>query len=139
VNDPRGGIRSEWHGPERIGRRLRSKATKLGHDTMRSRLERDFALHLFLGGEDYVYEPRLFGPRGRRYLPDFLVTSAGRPTYVEVKPRLEEVEAARAKMAVIWEEEPDALLVVACAEGCTFSAALLGGEWEEWVELWKHR
>jgi hypothetical protein len=125
--------------PTRIGRRFHSKATQFGHDTMRSRLERDFAKHLYDAGEAYQYEPRVFGPTGRRYLPDFLVIGRGRATYIEVKPTAAEVEAAKGKMAVIWDQEPDALLVVACAEGCEFHAALRGGEWTSWTERWAHR
>jgi hypothetical protein len=131
--------REPWSSPTRIGRRIPSKVTQFGRDTMRSRLERDFARHLWEAGEEYQYEPRVFGPRGRRYLPDFLVVGATRPTYIEVKPTAAEVEAAKVKMSVIWEEEPDALLIVACAEGCEYHAALRGGEWTTWVERWSHR
>jgi hypothetical protein len=42
-------------------------------------------------------------------------------------------------MSVIWEEEPDALLIVACAEGCEYHAALRGHGWTTWVERWAHR
>jgi hypothetical protein len=56
-----------------------------------------------------------------------------------VKPTAAEVEAAKAKMAVIWDDEPGALLMVACAEGSMFHAALLGGEWTSWAERWAHR
>ncbi|MBU2110404.1 MAG: hypothetical protein KKE65_01980 [Actinobacteria bacterium] len=124
---------------QRIGR-IPSKATQFGHDIMRSRLERDFAKHLYESGEDYQYEPRVFGPKGRRYLPDFLVAGrSGRKTYIEVKPRADEVEAAKLKMSVIWDDEPDALLVVACSEGCVYHSALRGGEWSSWVERWAHK
>ena len=33
----------------------------------------------------------------------------------------------------------DALLIVACAEGCEFHSAMLGTEWTSWTERWKHR
>ena len=122
----------------RVGR-IPARPTTFGGDHMRSRLERDFAKHLFFAGEPYQYEPHVFGPRGRRYLPDFMVESGGRRTYIEVKPTAQEVEAAKVKMSVIWDEEPDALLVVACAEGCAFHAALRGGEWTSWIERWAHR
>ena len=131
-------IPGRWPLSRRVGR-IPSRAAAFGHDVMRSRLERDFARHLYTAGHDYAYEPRVFGPRGRRYLPDFLVRRKGRNVYIEVKPTAAEVEAAKAKMAVIWDEEPDALLIVACAEGCEFHAALRGGEWTVWTERWAHR
>jgi hypothetical protein len=115
------------------------RATELGRVRMRSRLEKAFATHLFLAGEDYEYEPRSFGPRGSRYLPDFRIRAGGRTAYVEVKPTLAEVAEARTRMEVVWDDEPDALLMVACGEGCTFWAAVRGGEWVSWVERWAHR
>lgn len=124
--------------PTRVGQ-FRSKPTTFGHDRMRSRLERDFARHLFLSEIAYQYEPHIFGPRGRRYLPDFLVEINGRRTYIEVKPTAAEVEGAKAKMAVIWDDEPDALLIVACAQGCVFHTAMLGTDWTSWIERWKHQ
>jgi hypothetical protein len=134
VSEPMRGLARIFGPRQRWGR-----ATQFGHDHMRSRLEKAFAVHLFVSGEAYEYEPRVFGPAGRRYLPDFRVTTPGRVVYIEVKPTLPEVEAAKAKMAVIWDDEPDALLMVACAEGCTFFAALRGQEWTSWVERWTHR
>jgi hypothetical protein len=85
----------------------------------------------------WVYEPRIFGPKGRGYLPDFELLDKPQPTYVEVKPTLSQVPAAQAKMAVIWETHPDALLIVACAEGSTYFASVAGEPWRTWVERWK--
>lgn len=105
---------------------------------MRSMLEADFAMHLDLSDAVWSYEPRTFGVPGERYLPDFLITRSGRPLYVEVKPTLAEVRRAKARMETIWTEEPDAELMVACAEGSTFFVASRGQPWESFVELWKH-
>jgi hypothetical protein len=102
----------------------------------RSTLEVRFAWHLDLIGEKWIYEPRIYGPRGRGYLPDFQILDTLRPTFVEVKPRLQDVKAAKRKMTVIWDTHPDALLMVVCKEGRSFYAACRDTEWETWQERW---
>lgn len=115
------------------------KAVEYHGDRMRSRLEADFAAHLHAMGTAYRYEPRIYGPTGAGYLPDFeVIRPDGRPCFVEVKPTKAEVREAARRMEVIWEDEPDALLIVACAEGSTFYAAKAGGRWISWVERWRH-
>ncbi len=104
--------------------------------TFRSRLELRFAFHLDGRGEQWKYEPRIYGPKGRGYLPDFELLGLSRPTFIEVKPTLAEIAGAQSKMSVIWDDNPDALLMVACWQGCTYSAALRGGPWESWQERW---
>ena len=59
----------------------------------RSKLEARYARHLDWMGDQWVYEPRVYGPRGRGYLPDFQILG-GRPKFIEVKPTLREVRAA---------------------------------------------
>lgn len=102
----------------------------------RSRLEVRFAIHLDERGERWAYEPRVYGPKGRGYLPDFEILDGPRPTFIEVKPTISEAVSARNKVKVIWESLPDALLLTAAAEGCTFSACRMGGEWVTWQERW---
>lgn len=99
---------------------------------MRSRLEVRFAYHLDARGERWTYEPRIYG----HYLPDFEILGTMRPTFIEVKPTLAELAGAQQKAAVIWKTHPTALIVVAVEEGCTFSAAVKGGQWETWQERW---
>jgi hypothetical protein len=122
---------------ERI-RTGRNKARPLTYHGIkfRSTLEVRFAWHLDLIGEKWVYEPRVFGPRGRGYLPDFQILGAVRPTFIEVKPRFKDIEPAKRKMSVIWETHPDALLMVACKDGRLFTAAYRDSEWETWQERW---
>jgi hypothetical protein len=60
----------------------------------RSTLERDFARHLDLDGSAWTYEPRIYGPKGRRYLPDFVVDAPSRRTFFEIKPTLALARAA---------------------------------------------
>lgn len=104
--------------------------------TFRSTLEAKYAFHLDTMGDEWVYEPHVFGPRGRGYLPDFQIINASRPTFIEVKPTIAEAPAAQRKMSVIWETLPDALLIVACQEmGANFSA-YRGDEWRRWPEKW---
>lgn len=102
----------------------------------RSRLEVRFASHLDRMGEHWRYEPRTYGPRGRGYLPDFEILGSKRRIFIEVKPTIEEIEAAQTKAAVIWETHPDALLIIAAEEGCTFSSCLQGEDWFRWTERW---
>jgi hypothetical protein len=102
----------------------------------RSRLEVRYALHLDDNGIEWRYEPRVYGHDDRWYLPDFEIIGPSRPTFIEVKPKLDEVDGAKAKMAVIWDEIPDALLIVACAENCAYFAAERDSEWETWQERW---
>lgn len=105
---------------------------------MRSQLECDFARHLDCLGIAWHYEPRIFGPRGRGYLPDFELELGERPCYVEVKPTLGEAEAAKRRVRVIWKTHPDATLVIACAEGSRYFVAEAGGPWDSWSERWAH-
>lgn len=107
---------------------------------MRSQLEADFAKHLDNTGlRDWQYEPQTFrGERDPGYIPDFTVTLNGRACYYEVKPTLAEVRAASHRMEVVWETDPDAILVVVCGEQCKFFTALRGHPWESWVERWAH-
>ena len=105
---------------------------------MRSRLERDFAMHLDSIQVEWEYAPAIYGPKGEGYLPDFRVIVRGVPTFIEIKPRKAEVRGAAERMAVIWDWHPEAVLLIACAEGSTFFAARRGERWRSWVELWKH-
>jgi predicted nuclease of restriction endonuclease-like RecB superfamily len=117
------------------GRPMSRKRTYHGVE-FRSKLEARFAQHLDALGETWVYEPRIYGPSGRGYLPDFQIVSASRPTFIEVKPTLEEVADAKAKMSVIWETHPDALLMVAVEEARAFFVSLAGSPWRTWQERW---
>jgi hypothetical protein len=106
---------------------------------MRSTLEADFARHLDQLGASWTYEPAIFGAKGTGYLPDFRVTrDDGSSLYIEVKPTKAEVPLASARMEVIWKDESDAMLMVACAEGSEFYVAVIGQPWESFIELWKH-
>ena len=125
-----------------IGYRLETdhispKATTRGGIVFRSQLEARYAQRLDDLGERWAYEPRVFGSAGRGYLPDFEILDASRPTFVEVKPTLDEVPAAQEKAAVIWDERPDALIIIVVAESFRYYASLQGGPWETWQELWK--
>lgn len=116
-----------------------AEPTTYGHVEMRSKLEADFARHLDGMGIDWTYEPEIFGPRGAGYLPDFLIYSApSERCYVELKPTIAQAKAARARMTVIWETRPEAVLLVVSGEGDRWYAAVRGGQWESWQERWRH-
>lgn len=104
--------------------------------TFRSRLELAFAHHLTDTGVEWRYEPRVYGPSGSGYLPDFELLGYERPTFVELKPLIADADEAKRRMEVIWAAVPDAVLIVACEEECTFYAALKDRPWESWVERW---
>lgn len=132
-------MNSRWRQPTRIySDRIESTTTEYHGVMMRSRLERDFAFHLDLQGIQWQYEPRIFGPRGKGYLPDFQIDREDGAHFIEVKPTLEEVPLARERMEVIWKTHPEAVLVVACAEESRFFAATVGHGWVSWVDRWKH-
>lgn len=101
---------------------------------MRSQLEAAFARHLDSQGETWTYEPAIYGD----YLPDFELVHGAVQVFVEVKPCLEDVPGAKRRMRVIWQSRPEALLIVACAEGSTWFVAAKGRPWASWVERWEH-
>jgi len=115
------------------------KQTEYHGVQMRSRLEADFAAHLDLTEVAWKYEPRIYGPKGNGYLPDFeVIRPDGRACFVEVKATKAEVRRAACRMEVIWQDDPEAILIIACAEGSTYYAAIAGGRWTSWVERWRH-
>ena len=79
---------------------------------MRSRLEASHAARLDNLGLTWEYEPRAFGGRRGQYLPDFVIEVLDTHVYHEVRPTIARGFLAMSRMAVIWESEPDALLMV---------------------------
>lgn len=119
---------------------IEAKQTTYSGIEMRSRLEADFARFLDVRGLTWTYEARPFFAKGRGYLPDFQIERPDGYHYMEVKPTLREVPAAKEKMKIIWATLPSATLIVACAEGCRWYALEPGEtEWRTWVDLWKHQ
>lgn len=116
--------------------RIKSRPSMYKGIEFRSRLEVRYAWHLDAIGERWRYEPRVYGPKGKGYLPDFEILEHAQPTFIEVKPTTEEVADAAIKMRVIWETHPDALLIVACEQAWTYVAALHGDDWVGWHERW---
>jgi hypothetical protein len=106
---------------------------------MRSRLEVAFALYLDRLGEKWKYEPAIYGPRGEGYLPDFQILGSTRPTFIEVKPNIDDVKEAKARMEIIWDTYPDAILLVACAELSAFFEGVRDQGWRFWFERWEHQ
>lgn len=98
---------------------------------MRSRLEASWAAHFDELGLVWTYEPVAFGGRGGQYLPDFLLEHPnGDRAYAEIKPTLEAAYRALPRMAIVWESEPDAELVMYVA-GAGFYRGLRG-RWRWW-------
>jgi hypothetical protein len=117
---------------------VESKRTEYRGIVMRSRLEANFARLLDNREVVWQYEPAVYGPKGRGYLPDFQIERPDGYHFIEVKPTLREVPRAKERMTVIWDVHPSALLIVVSAEECRWFAAERGGPWRSWVELWKY-
>lgn len=79
------------------------------------------AMQLDLHGEPWEYEPRAFANEYGQYLPDFVLTDDPQ-IYVEMKPTLAAGEAARCRMEIIWDSEPDAILQVITSDGWILTA-----------------
>lgn len=113
---------------------MKARPTTYNGIQMRSRLEAGFAVWLDQVQFEWEYEPRAFGSQRGQYLPDFSLKNVPcmwRPkpvtVYVEVKPwgklrdtlegdaeaALDDIEALMRRMAIIWESEPDAELMLA--------------------------
>lgn len=106
---------------------IAARPTVYGGIQMRSRLEATVAGNLDAAGVRWTYEPGAFGGRGmQQWLPDFRLSLGPlvdeRIRYVEVKGSLTGTEASgghranlralMTRMAVAWESEPDAVLVI---------------------------
>lgn len=95
---------------------------------MRSRLEATFAAMLDVASSEnadiaWSYEPRAYAGVQGQYLPDFEIRVRGKvPVFIEVKPTIELAYLVMPRMAVIWESEPAALLMVVVAGGLYFMA-----------------
>jgi hypothetical protein len=121
-------------------RTIDSEPTEYRGIHMRSKLEAAFARHLDRLGVDWTYEPELFGRRGEGYLPDFrLIDARGGSCYVELKPTIEQAEAAQMRMEIIWQSHPEAVLLAVSAEESRWYACVRGGGWTSWQEAWAHR
>jgi hypothetical protein len=95
---------------------------------MRSRMEAGFAAWLDQRHFDWKYEPDCFaGPKGQ-YLPDFGLygvdcqwLEAPATVYVETKPlgwseregEFDDYETLMRRMAIVWQSQPDAVLLLA--------------------------
>jgi hypothetical protein len=93
---------------------------------MRSRLEAGFAAWLDEWELGWHYEPHAFGNQIGQYLPDFRLDAVRsswnnwepRTAYAEIKPAIfgdrdeDEYERLMRSMAIIWDSEPDALLLL---------------------------
>lgn len=99
---------------------------------MRSRLEATFAAATDRNGLRWEYEPRAYGATGRRqYLPDFEIwLDDGRYScLVEVRPTVEQAFLAMDRMTVIWESDPEAILIVTTPHGPSWSSIGKGQVW----------
>lgn len=104
--------------------------------SMRSKLEAEFARYLDSHGfEGWAYEPRIFGPVGQGYMPDFHILDQGRSCYIEVKPTVSLASEAKARMETIWRDEPDAILLAVSGDGW-WQSAIRGHTWESWRGRW---
>jgi len=109
---------------------------------MRSRLEALAAAYLDRHGFAWEYEPICFAGIGGQYLPDFRVLQPKKANvYLEVKPKPNKLETTVRqqiqRMAVIWESEPDARLIIVLVTGYPEAHLLpLTGDPETGVFRW---
>lgn len=106
---------------------------------MRSRLEAGFAAWLdSLGVGDWSYEPHAFASPAGQYLPDFRIERVpmlGGPTstvFIEVKPMATGIAGVvdhplASRMAIIWESDPDAVLLIASPTSPLLRVHRVGG------------
>lgn len=93
---------------------------------MRSRTEAKVAQLLDQAGMEWTYEGDAFAGTTGQYLPDFVVGDLGdHPLIIEVKPLSEMRAAALNKMAVVWETDPTAALLVIATDDPFFSGVEL--------------
>lgn len=115
--------------------RFKARPTVYKGVKMRSRLEAGFAAWLDDRRFEWAYEPGAFAGERGQYLPDFRIESLRcswleepATAYVEVKPKAwpywderddadQEHEALMRRMAIIWESEPAAVLLLAQPRG----------------------
>ena len=112
--------------------RFRARPTTYIGIPMRSRLEARMAAHLDNAGEPWEYEPRAFANRSGQYLPDFYLPPSQEfpaPIFLEVKPTLEQAEAALDRVSIILDSVPDAWLMVVAAEECVYLWRRPGSGW----------
>lgn len=103
---------------------MRARPTTYQSVQMRSRLEAGFAQWLDKHNVRWTYEPRAFASEKGQYLPDFrlddfYVLGNATTTYVEIKPdfTIDVHQELIRRMPIIWESEPDAVLVLVAANG----------------------
>ncbi|MES2211328.1 MAG: hypothetical protein V4515_14290 [Chloroflexota bacterium] len=90
---------------------IKARPTTYRGIPMRSRLEAKFAAFLDRSGLSWQYEPRAYADETGQYLPDFLIPGKP-PTFIEVKPTIDQAEAAMEAMPRIWSSEPTAVLEI---------------------------
>ena len=91
---------------------LTARPTTYNGIKMRSRLEAKFAAVLDTSGIEWVYEPRAYANAKGQYLPDFQVTRADEPIFIEVRPTVDRGYLAMSQMPIIWDSEPNAALLI---------------------------
>ena len=115
---------------------LTARPTTYNGIPMRSRLEARVAAMYDRRNEEWVYEPRAFANSRGQYLPDFQLLGCDGaryrcPVYVEVRPTVERAYLAMPQMAIIWDSEPDAFLVIHVPGELDFLAS--GTEGRKWL------
>lgn len=104
---------------------------------MRSRTEAKVAQQLDLMGMDWRYEGDAYAGTTGQYLPDFTVGEVGdQPLIIEVKPLSEMRGDALNKMAVVWETDPTAALLVIATDSPYFAGVELRGDSDPFPFCW---
>lgn len=115
------------HGHVNMISALTARPTTYKGIRMRSRLEAKVAAVLDKWDVEWLYEPRAYANVKGQYLPDFqLLAREGRAfdhlNFMEVRPTLEGAYRAMTQMAIIWDSEPDAFLIIHVPDVLDFCA-----------------
>lgn len=112
--------------------RIPARPTTYKGIPMRSRLEATVAAEFDRDGIEWTYEPRAFANEYGQYLPDFVlepVAERRSRVYLEVKPTMELAYFVMPRMQVIWDTDPDAMLVIVVGQDVVLSAMLPARKW----------
>lgn len=104
---------------------------------MRSRLEARVAAWLDGGDVEWSYEPRAYASRAGQYLPDFVFIWEGTRYVIEARPTLERAYLAMPRMQIVWESDPDAVLMVLVGDGIVLAAHPRDRQWRVISTSWE--
>lgn len=129
-----------------------SDAQRFGRPTlykgieMRSRLEAKWAAYMDSLDLTWQYEACCYADQTRQYLPDFTILAPGtqrdhtelKICHLEIKPYLrDDSQLLREQMEVIWESNPDDILLISVGEPNSHTFTPVSGAFWERCQQWQ--